>query len=119
MAFRFFKFRGYHDAKKLHRKIIFLTKDLPTEFYYLKDQLRRASLSIILQIAEGSAKNSDKNFNRYIGIALGSANEVAAGLDVSFDMKLITEAEFKQTLKQCEDVTNQLGSLSKKLKAGS
>ena len=40
MAFRFTKFKVYQDAKRLHRKVVFLTKSFPAEFYYLKDQLR-------------------------------------------------------------------------------
>ena len=117
MAFRFQKFRVYQDAKVFHRKIVFLTKNFPSEFWYLKDQLRRASLSIILQIAEGSAKSSDKDFNRYLGIALGSGNETAAGLDVAFGEDLISQQDFLDALKMNETLVNQLGSFSKKLKA--
>ena len=117
MAFRFRKFRVYQDAKAFHRKIVFLTKNFPGEFRYLKDQLRRASLSIILQIAEGSAKSSDKDFNRYLGIALGSGNETAAGLDVAFEERLIHQTDFLDALKMNEILVNQLGSFSKKLKA--
>ena len=116
MSFRFVKFKVYQDAKRLHRKIVFLTKPFPVEFYYLKDQLRRSSLSIILVIAEGSAKRSDKDFNRYIEMGMGSGNEAAAGLDVALTESLISEAQYKEAVSLCEDVVNQLGGFSKKLK---
>ena len=118
MSFRFTKFKVYQDAKTLHRKIVFLTKSFPAEFYYLKDQLRRSSLSIVLVIAEGSAKRSDKDFNRYIEMGMGSGNETAAGLDVSLSENLIKEKDYKEAIDLCEEVVNQLGGFSKKLKVG-
>ena len=118
MAFRFLKFKVYQDAKKLHNKVVLITNKYPREFFYLKDQIRRSTLSIILQIAEGSAKRSDRDFNRYVEISLGSANETAAALDVSFENKLISEAEYGELFSLTEEITNQLGGLSKKLLVG-
>ena len=119
MAFRFLEFRVYKEAKLLHRRIVFLTKKFPSEFNYLKDQLRRSSLSIVLSIAEGSAKTSDRDFNRYLEIGMGSGNETAAGLNVSLEEKLISEGEYKEAMEMCESVVKQLGGFSKKLKVGS
>ena len=119
MAFRFMSFRVYIDAKKLHRRIVFITKSFPHDYYYLKDQLRRAVLSIILNIAEGSGKGSDKDFNRYLGNALGSVNEIGAALDVACDEELLSHKELEIILSEVEEVKTQLGSFSKKLKVGS
>ena len=93
------KFKVYQDAKKLHKEIALITKRYPRSFYYLKDQLRRSSLSIVLQIAEGSAKRSDKDFNRYLEMGMGSANETASGLEVSFEERLITEEKYNGLIK--------------------
>ncbi len=71
---------------------------------------------MILNIAEGSAKNSDKDFNRYIGNSLGSINESMAGCEVALGEQLITKQEFGAAEKAGEDLTNQLGSFSQKLK---
>jgi four helix bundle protein len=78
--------------------------------------MRRSSLSICLNIAEGSAKRSDKDFNRYIEIALGSINETVAAIDLCFGEKLLTKEKFDQHLKQAENITRQLGGFSRSLK---
>ena len=104
--------------KKLHRKVVFITKSFSPEFYYLKDQLRRSSLSVVLLIAEGSAKTSDRDFNRYIEMAMGSGSETFAGLDIAFTEQLISEIDYQETIILCEDIVRQLGGFSKKLKVG-
>ena len=119
MNFRFTKFKVYAEAKELHRITVNLTRKFSKEYAYLKEQLRRASLSIILNIAEGSAKKSDKDFNRYLENSLGSVNELAAGFDVAFDQKQITEEELKLVLQKALSVKNQLGGFSKKLRVNS
>ena len=119
MAFRYRSLRVYQNAIELHKTVVGLTKKFPRDFDYLVKQMRRASLSVVLNIAEGSAKSSDKDFRRYLGNALGSINELVAGADVSLQEKLVTLAEFQALEKAAEYVTNQLGSFSKRLKASS
>ena len=118
MTFRFLEFKVYKDAENLHKEIVRISRRFPREFYYLKDQILRSSLSIVLNIAEGSAKNSDKDFNRYLENSMGSANETASALNVAFSDKLITESSYRDLLELCESVVKQLGGFSKKLKVG-
>jgi four helix bundle protein len=118
MSFRFLNFKVYKDSLELHLKIVRLTRKFKIEFYYLKDQIRRSSLSIVLNIAEGSAKTSDRDFNRYLENAMGSANETAAALNVAFSEKLVSDESYKELIALCENVVNQLGGFSKKLKLG-
>lgn len=82
--------RGFEDliiysdsiegVKQIYKlsKIYPLSRDLP-----LTDQLRRASISIPANIAEGYGKHTKKDFAGYLSIAMGSANEVVALLDVT------------------------------------
>ena len=63
-------------------------------------QLIRSSLSIVLNIAEGSGKNSDKELNRYIEISLGSLSELLAAVDVLKDNKFIINNEFDVIYKE-------------------
>jgi four helix bundle protein len=57
--------------------------ELPPGFGFLADQLRRASTSVVLNFAEGYGKSSSRDARRFFLIARGSANEVAAILDVA------------------------------------
>jgi len=115
MSFRFLEFKVYKDAKALHKDIVFLTRKFPRDFYYLKDQIRRSSLSIVLNVAEGSAKTSDKDFRRYLENAMGSANETASALDVAFSEELVGKDKFEFDLDLCRSIVNQLGGFAKKL----
>jgi four helix bundle protein len=86
-------FRSYELAVNLHKEV--KTIALPG---YLKDQLLRASSSIALNLAEGSAKTSKKDRLRYYGIALGSLREVQA------------IADLEQALKELEPKLDILGA---------
>jgi len=119
MAFRFRKFKVYQDAKSIYTEIVFITKTFPREHLYLTDQIRRSSLSILLNIAEGSSKQSDKDFNRFITIALGSVDETVAAMEVATDLNLVNRIQFETIEKKLEEISRQLGGLSKKLKVRS
>ena len=116
--FRFLNWKVYQDAKKLFSLILKLVKKLPKEFRFeLGSQIIRAGLSVILNIAEGSGKSTDKELSRYFDIALGSLYEVLAACDVMKDNNFITEEEFKEVFRRISDVSNQLGGFKKKLKS--
>lgn len=115
LTFRFLEFQVYKDARQFYKTIVMITKMFRKEYWELGDQMRRSALSVCLNIAEGSAKRSDKDFNRYIENALGSINETVAGLDISFSEHLITETIFQQQLKSGSNITKQLGGFSRSL----
>ncbi len=116
MAFRFRRFQVYQDAKVLHKEIVFLVNGFPRTSFYLADQIKRSSLSVVLNIAEGSSKQSDKDFNRFIAIALGSVNETVASLEIALELDLITVIRFKSIEAKCEIIEKQLGGFSKRLR---
>lgn len=71
-----------------------IVKGLPSEEkYVLADQLRRAALSISLNIAEGWGRKTKKDFGRFVSNATGSALEVIAGLKVAQDLGYLKEDE--------------------------
>ena len=117
MSFRYRKFKVYQDALVLHKLVVFLTRQFPSNFYYLKDQVCRASLSIILNIAEGSGKDSDKDFNRYLKNSLGPINELVSCFEVALMENLVTKSQFSDLENKALEVNNQLGGFSKKLKS--
>ena len=116
MAFRYRKFKVYQDALIFHKKVVHLVKRFPGEYRHVADQLRRAALSVLLNIAEGSAKESDKDFNRFIAMSLGSINEIVSCFEVALAEKLISQSEFADVESDALEICNQLGGLSKKLR---
>ncbi len=114
-SFRFEGFKVYQDAKQLHSLTVKATFHSPKQFIYLGEQMKRAALSIILNIAEGSGKSSDKDFRRYIQNSLGSVNELAAAIDVARSEKLLADSEYQTLQTSLVNVRNQLGGFSKKL----
>lgn len=72
----------YHEALRLAQKIYQLSKyDKLRHEYSLLDQIKRASLSVAANIAEGYGRNTKKDFSQFLSIALGSVNELVAYLD--------------------------------------
>lgn len=116
MSFRFREFVVYKDAKRFARSVVNLTRPLTgREKEELASQIRRAAVSVVLNIAEGSDKGSDRDFNRYIRMSLGSLNETVAGLDFARECGYITVEQFKAACGNAEDLARQLGGFSKKL----
>lgn len=73
-------------------KIYNVTATFPSEEKFgITNQLRRASVSIPSNIAEGSSRNSNKDFARFLEIAIGSAYEAETQLLISSDLGFITE----------------------------
>jgi four helix bundle protein len=69
------------------KRIYLLTAQFPTvERYTLTSQLRRSALSIPSNIAEGSSRESDKEYKRYIEIAMGSSFELETQLLVCLEL---------------------------------
>ena len=87
--------------------------------YGLKDQMRRCSVSVISNIAEGYERKGDREFHRFVSIAKGSVGELRAQLYVCLDLNYITEKEFTQLKDQCMDISKMAGALMTKLKQGS
>lgn len=115
-TFRFLDFTVYQDSKKFYKIIISVTEMFNSKHKDLVHQLIRAALSVCLNIAEGSAKKSDKDFNRYIEHSLGSINESVAAIDIAYDNNLITISSYEEIKNLAENIAKQLGGLSKKLK---
>ena len=94
MAFRFETLEIWQMAKEYATRVYAFTAKFPRhEDYGLKSQLNRAVNSIALNIAECTAKNSNRAFDYHLEIALGSTFEVVAGAFLAKDRAYLTEVE--------------------------
>ncbi len=90
------------------------SKTLKTDFS-LSDQFKRASYSIMLNIAEGFERGSNKDFAHFIDYAKGSAGEVRSILYIMLDNKYATLGQFNDMLKRIENISVQLSNFKKYL----
>ena len=74
----------------------------------LRDQIRRAAVSVMSNIAEGFERCSDKEFSRFLYIAKGSAGEVRSHLFVALDLQYVTSDEFHDLRTRAEEVAKAL-----------
>jgi four helix bundle protein len=89
----------WNDSRKLVKQIYLISKDLPeTEKIGLISQINRSVISIPANIAEGSAKNSQKDFKRFLHISLGSAFELETLLILCEDLNFIEKSKLKEVL---------------------
>lgn len=99
-------------ADELAKKIYKTTNEFPTnELYGIISQLKRASLSVPLNIVEGYARNSKKEFRQFLKIALGSVAEVGYLLEFSYEQGFLQEESFKELM----TLRDQCGQLLWKL----
>ena len=110
--FSFEKLEVWVEAKEFSKLIYEITSKFPdTEKFGLISQLKRASISIASNIAEGLARKSYKDKAHFTTIAFGSAVEVLNQLIISFELNFISEVDYLKLRKQLESITNKLNSL--------
>ncbi len=106
----------WQEARKLVNEVYITTSAIPkAELFGLTSQMRRAAISVPANIAEGRGKNSDKEFNRYLGIALGSATELECLAILAEDLGFLTGVKVKGLLERCQQVQAMLAVLRKRL----
>jgi four helix bundle protein len=106
--------RVWQKAKDLAVNIYKLT-DAGTfkKDFGLKDQMRRSSVSIPSNIAEGDNLDTDKQSVRHFFIARGSAAELRTQLIISMEIGFISMQEFEKYDKKCDEVSAMLTALIK------
>jgi len=110
--YSFEKLHVWQQARVLTKHVYLITKTFPDEEKFgLTSQLRRASVSICSNIAEGSSRNSFKDKARFTEIAYGSLMEVLNQLILSLDLDFLPQIEYKKLRNQIEEISNMLNSL--------
>lgn len=108
----------WQKARELVKYIYYLTKkEVFNKDFSLVDQIRRASTSIMNNIAEGFERGSNTEFIQFLYISKGSAGETRTDLYVALDQEYITETEFRKGYELCVDVSGQLSGLIDYLKS--
>lgn len=103
---------AWQKARDLTKTIYELTRqgDFSKDFG-LSNQIQRAAVSIMSNIAEGFEKGTAAEFHRYLYTAKASCAELRSQLYVAFDIGYLSEALFNKTLDQAEEVARIIGGL--------
>ena len=112
--FDFQKLSVYLQSKELNKKIFELISKNDFD-KHVNDQLKRATFSIMLNIAEGSGRFSNRDRRNFLVIARSSAFECVAILDFLVDINLISETQYSDLELKYEEISKMLFSLIRKL----
>ncbi len=103
-------------SKELAVEIYKLTTEgMFAKDYSLKDQIRRAAVSVPSNIAEGNDRGSDKEMIRFLYISKGSLAELITQLYIACEVDYITEAQLKKIEAKCNDIGAMIGKFIKVL----
>jgi len=117
--FRFEKLEVWHGARALNRAVYALARQFPKdEKFALTSQMRRASVSVCANIAEGSGRNSDKDFAHFLEQSYGSLMELASLVYLAVDEGYASEAEVGSLLDQAAMLSRQIAALNRSLSVG-
>lgn len=104
----------WQHATTFATHIYLITKCFPKdEIYGITSQMRRASVSIASNLAEGSKRGSKKEFAYFIRVAQGSGAEIETQLIISKNLKYINEKDFINLAKELESIMKMLTNLFK------
>ena len=109
---KFEDFIAWQKARSLTREIYKIT-NLPafSRDFGLKDQIRRAAVSIMSNIAEGFERGRASEFHQFLSIAKGSCAELRSQLYIALDVEYIPQTRFRELMSIAEEVGQVVGGL--------
>jgi len=114
----FRQLKVWERSHQLALTIYKATKEFPKEeLYGLTSQIRRSSMSIPTNIAEGCGRFTDPDFARFVQIAMGSASETEYQLILARDLEFLPNDSYEKLQNDVEEVKRMLASLLKTLRA--
>lgn len=113
MIKRFEEILSWQKSKDLTISLYKLFKT--NKDYSFKDQIQRASVSIMNNIAEGFERGSNKDFIRFLYISRASCGEVRSMLYLAKDLNYISDEKFNELNKQCIEISKLIYGLIQKL----
>jgi four helix bundle protein len=113
-SFSFQKLRVWDEAMQLLRLIYKVSSTFPsTEKFGLISQMRRCSVSILSNIAEGNSRFSQKERARFFEVAYSSTVELQAQIVISQEIELINNDSFLELVETTQIITRMLNGLHK------
>ncbi|HCU07016.1 MAG TPA: diversity-generating retroelement protein bAvd family protein [Holosporales bacterium] len=101
----------------LVKQIYNVTKGFPSsEMYGLTSQMRRASVSLPSNIAEGASRRTNTDFARFLEIALGSSFELETQLMLSMELDYLKAEDFEKIITNLNSLQKQINSLLTKVR---
>jgi four helix bundle protein len=109
---RFEDLVAWQRARDLTRKVYELTSDsLFARDWALRDQIRRASVSVMSNIAEGFERGGRSEFHQFLVIAKASCAEVRSQLYVALDAGYLSNQRFEETMAKSQELSRIVGGL--------
>ena len=94
-----------------------VTRSWPkVEQFGLTSQLRRSIISVPANIAEGAAKDSKKDFHRFLSISLGSLNESMTFIMLAKELSYIDQSDFERLFSEIVEIKKMISALMTKIK---
>lgn len=114
---RFEDIKAWQKARELVNEIYSVTNDGRfAKNFGLREQIRRAAVSIMLNIAEGFARKTNREFSQFLVIAHGSAAEVQSALYVALDQNYINQQQFEKLYKMTDETSKMIMGFSSYLR---
>lgn len=112
----FEEINSWQKARIFNKRIYEITENLNfKKDYDFARQIRRASISISSNIAEGFERNTDKEFIYFLYVSKASAGEVRSQLYLAFDLEYISKQEFEELLEYITEISRLLSGFIKYL----
>ncbi len=112
----FRELKVWNKARLLVKEIYLITQSFPkSELNGLTNQMRRASVSIPSNIAEGSGRKSNKDFKRFLEFSYGSALELETQIYLSFDLNFIDENNLNIFIGYIHEIQKMINGLDNSL----
>ncbi len=113
---RFEDIDAWKEARELTKSVYqtISTGEFARDFG-LRDQIRRAAVSVMSNIAEGFERGGDKEFLQFLSLAKGSCGEVRAQLYVALDQTYINDAQFQELVEKTVRINRLIAGLMKYL----
>ena len=114
---RFKELEFWKKSRELNKEIYLITRDFPEqEKFGLISQIRRASISMSSNIAEGCSHRSNNDFYRFLEIAMGSAYEIESQIILATDLNFMTENDQEIVLNKLESIVKMMSKFMSTLK---